>query len=73
MPTATIGHITRELYEQIVADDRELVGQMQRIQFTIGDHALEIEPMRPVGGAHPVPGEELLSVEASLQIYAGRV
>jgi hypothetical protein len=42
MPTATIGHITRERYEQIIAGDRELVGQMQHIQFTIGDHALEV-------------------------------
>ncbi|MEU8548916.1 DUF6192 family protein [Streptomyces roseoverticillatus] len=70
MPTATIGRITRERYEQIIAGDRELVRQMQRIQFTIGDHALEIEPMQPVGGAHPALGEDLFSVEASLQIYA---
>uniref|UniRef100_A0AAU1HN78 Transcriptional regulator n=1 Tax=Streptomyces sp. NBC_00180 TaxID=2903632 RepID=A0AAU1HN78_9ACTN len=41
---------------------------MQRIQFTIGDHALE--PMQPVGGAHPAPGEEPFGVEVSLQIYA---
>ncbi|MEU0414802.1 DUF6192 family protein [Streptomyces griseorubiginosus] len=70
MPTETIGHISRERYEQIIAADRELVGQMQRIQFTIGDHALEIEPMQPNGGAHPAPGEEPFGVEASLQIYA---
>ncbi|MFD3926623.1 DUF6192 family protein [Streptomyces sp. NPDC058614] len=70
MPTDTIGHITRERYEQIIAADRELVGQMQRIQFTIGDHALEIEPMQPVGGAHPAPGEEPFGVDVSLQIYA---
>ncbi|WP_329263295.1 DUF6192 family protein [Streptomyces sp. NBC_01478] len=70
MTTATIGHITRERYEQIIASDRELVRQMQRIQFTIGDHALEIEPMQPLGGAHPAPGEDLFSVEASLQTYA---
>ncbi|MEU6806679.1 hypothetical protein [Streptomyces neyagawaensis] len=57
MPTETIGHISRERYEQIIAADRELVGQMQRIQFTIGDHALEIEPMQPNGGAHPAAGE----------------
>ncbi|WP_405669817.1 hypothetical protein [Streptomyces sp. NBC_01530] len=56
MPTAVIGHITRERNEQFIGADRELVGQMQRIQFTIGDHALEIEPMQPNGGAHPPPG-----------------
>ncbi|UUU32287.1 DUF6192 family protein [Streptomyces sp. CA-210063] len=70
MPTATIGHVTRERYEQIIATDRELVGQMQRIQFTIGDHALEIEPMQQIGGARPAPGEDLFGVDVSLQIYA---
>ncbi|WP_406405119.1 DUF6192 family protein [Streptomyces sp. NBC_00879] len=70
MPTAVLGHVTRERYEQIIAGDRELVGQMQRIQFTIGDHALEIEPMQPVGGAHPASGEDLFGVDACLQIYA---
>ncbi|MFF5010884.1 hypothetical protein ACFY3G_49880 [Streptomyces phaeochromogenes] len=34
MPSVVIGHITRERYEQIIAADRELVGQMQHIQFT---------------------------------------
>ncbi|WP_406480415.1 DUF6192 family protein [Streptomyces sp. NBC_01615] len=70
MPTAVIGHITRERYEQFIGADRELVGQMQRIQFTIGDHALEIEPMQPNGGAHPAAGEDLGGVDASLQVYA---
>ncbi|MFH9967812.1 hypothetical protein ACH4PR_41725 [Streptomyces mirabilis] len=51
MSTATIGHVTRERDEQIITGDRELVGQMQRIQFPIGDQALEIEPMQPVGGS----------------------
>ncbi|MCX5425948.1 hypothetical protein [Streptomyces sp. NBC_00078] len=68
MPTAVIGHITRERNEQFIGADRELVGQMQRIQFTIGDHALEIEPMQPNGGAHPAAGEDLGGVDASLQI-----
>ncbi|MEV0221232.1 DUF6192 family protein [Streptomyces sp. NPDC050704] len=63
-------HVTRERYEQIIASDRELVGQMQRIQFTIGDHALEIEPMQSDGGAHHAPGEEPFGVNVSLQIYA---
>lgn len=70
MPTAVIGRITRERYEQFIGADRELVGQMQRIQFTIGDHALEIEPMQQNGGAHPAAGEDLGGVDASLQIYA---
>ncbi|MFJ9895361.1 DUF6192 family protein [Streptomyces sp. NPDC091280] len=70
MSSATIGHVTRERYEQIIASDRVLVGQMQRIQFTIGDHALEIEPMQPSGGAHPAPSEEPFGVNFSLQVYA---
>ncbi|MFF7601540.1 hypothetical protein [Streptomyces mirabilis] len=67
MSTATIGQVTRERDEQIITGDRELVGQMQRIQFTIGDHALEIEPMQPVGGAHPAPGEEPFGANVSLE------
>lgn len=43
---------------------------MQRIEFTIGDHAQEIEPVQQVGGAHPAPGEDLSGVDASLQVYA---
>ncbi|MGW5210673.1 hypothetical protein ACWEQO_05495 [Streptomyces sp. NPDC004051] len=70
MPTATIGHVTRERYEQITASDREPVGQTQRIQLAIGDHALEIEPVQQIGGAHPAPGEDLFDVDASLRICA---
>jgi len=64
------GSWARERYEQIIAADRDLVGRMQRIQFTIGDHAKEIEPVQQVGGAHPAPGEDPSGVDASLQIYA---
>ncbi|MEU9971266.1 hypothetical protein [Streptomyces malaysiensis] len=48
-----IGNVTRERYEQIVAEARELVAQIARAQFALGDKALEIEPMRPVGGWMP--------------------
>ncbi|NUP44200.1 MAG: hypothetical protein HOY76_46035 [Streptomyces sp.] len=37
--------------------------------FTIGDHALEVEPMRPVGGSAPY-SDVLFGVAASLQTYA---
>jgi len=53
--------------ESDISSDRELVGQMQRIQLTIGDHALEIEPVQPNGGAHPASGEEPFGVNVSLR------
>ena len=54
------------LFTLWVSADRDMVWQMQRIQFTIGDHALEIEPMQPNGGAHPAPREDV-GVDVSLQ------
>ncbi|MCX4910762.1 hypothetical protein [Streptomyces sp. NBC_00878] len=42
---------------------------MQRVQFTIGDHAKEIETVQQLGGAHPGPGEDLSGVDVSMQIY----
>ncbi|MET9648577.1 DUF6192 family protein [Streptomyces syringium] len=52
MPEATekIGNVSQSRYEQIVAELRDVVEQQTRGQFTIGDRALEIEPMRPRGG-----------------------
>ncbi|WP_425834066.1 DUF6192 family protein [Streptomyces fractus] len=64
-----IGHISRERYEQILAGDRDGIGQMGEIKFTIGDHALEIEPVRHVGGSRPADDREP-GVDESLQIYA---
>jgi hypothetical protein len=62
-----VGQVTRQRYEEIVAGDRQLVAQMGRAMFTIGDHAGEIEPMRPQGGSSP-HSDELFGVCASLQI-----
>ncbi|MFD9849320.1 DUF6192 family protein [Streptomyces parvus] len=45
-----IGAVSQSRYEQIVAELREVVEQQTRGQFTIGDRALEIEPIRPRGG-----------------------
>ncbi|MDF3144744.1 MULTISPECIES: DUF6192 family protein [unclassified Streptomyces] len=53
----------------MVASDRQLVAQIGRAMFTIGDHALEIEPMRSKGGSVP-HSDELFGVNTSLQIYA---
>ncbi len=47
------GNVTRARYEQIVAEARELIAQVTRAQFALGDKALEIEPMRPVGESMP--------------------
>ncbi|MDQ1005814.1 putative ATPase [Streptomyces sp. V4I23] len=48
-----IGNVTRTRYEQLVAEARDLISQMSKAQFTLGEKALEIEPMRPVGGSMP--------------------
>lgn len=45
-----VGAVSQSRYEQIVAELREVVEQQTRGQFTIGDRALEIEPMRSRGG-----------------------
>ncbi|MFD8381700.1 DUF6192 family protein [Streptomyces sp. NPDC059679] len=65
-----IGNVTRERYEQIVAEARELVAQIARAQFALGDKALEIEPMRPVGGSMPNGTDDLFTVEESLALFA---
>lgn len=69
--TDRIGSVSRQRYEQIVAELRDVVQQQARGQFLIGDRALEIEPMRPHGGQHEAaPGEELLTVRESLFMLA---
>jgi hypothetical protein len=45
-----VGSVSQSRYEQIVAELRDVVEQQTRGQFTIGDRALEIEPMRQRGG-----------------------
>ncbi|MEV7856989.1 DUF6192 family protein [Streptomyces sp. NPDC088183] len=45
-----VGEVTLSRYEQIVAELRDVVEQQTRGQFTIGDRALEIEPMRETSG-----------------------
>lgn len=65
-----VGNVTRHRYEQLVAQAKELISQVARAQFTLGDMALEIEPMRPVGGSVPHGTEDLFTVAESLQIFA---
>lgn len=65
-----VGNVTRSRYEQIVAESRQLIEQIGRAQFALGDLALEIEPMRPVGGSMPNGTDDLFTVEESLAIFA---
>lgn len=59
----TIGAVSQSRYEQIVAELRDVVEQQTRGQFTIGDRALEVEPMRQRGGE---TGDSEYTVEESL-------
>ncbi|MEU9382434.1 DUF6192 family protein [Streptomyces sp. NPDC048279] len=45
-----VGSVSASRYAQIVAELRKLVETASRIQFAIGDYALEVEPMREYGG-----------------------
>ncbi|MGW7314720.1 DUF6192 family protein [Streptomyces sp. NPDC054865] len=64
-----VGNVTRSRYEQIVADARELIEQVTRAQFALGDKALEIEPMRPFGGSAP-NSSDVFTVTDSLTMFA---
>ena len=48
--TSKVGSVSQSRYEQIVAELRDIVEQQTQGSFTIGDRALEIEPLRPRGG-----------------------
>lgn len=66
-----IGDVTRQRYEQqLVTRAKELIAQVARAQFSLGDMALEIEPMRSVGGSMPNGTEDLFTVTESLQMFA---
>lgn len=65
-----VGNVTKTRYEQLVAEARELISQVARAQFSLGEKALEIEPMRPVGGSMPNGTDDLFTVEESLQLFA---
>ncbi|WP_199896909.1 hypothetical protein [Streptomyces niger] len=52
MPASTkVGSVTLQRYEELVAEDRQLGLDETKIQFKVGDDALDIEPMRPHGGS----------------------
>ncbi|MFI9329240.1 DUF6192 family protein [Kitasatospora sp. NPDC052868] len=59
-----VGSVSAGRYEEIIIELRKLVETSRQIQFTLGDYALEIEPMREPGGSEPA--DELFTVKASL-------
>ncbi|MFE3379914.1 DUF6192 family protein [Streptomyces anulatus] len=59
-----VGSVGPARYAEIVAELRKLVESASRIQFTIGDYALEVEPMREYGGQER--SDELFTVKDSL-------
>lgn len=59
-----VGSVSANRYAEIVAELRKLVETASRIQFTIGDYALEVEPMRESGGQERSDG--LFTVKDSL-------
>src|SRR5690349_14456224 len=67
--SATIGQVTRQRYDELVMQSRNLVRELGRIQFKLGDNALEIEPMGTQGGS---PSLELpgLGVTEALRMFA---
>ncbi|GHE75746.1 hypothetical protein GCM10018785_50100 [Streptomyces longispororuber] len=65
-----VGNVTRQRYVQLVVQAKELIAQVARAQFSLGDMALEIEPMRPVGGSVPTGTDDLFTVAESLQLFA---
>ncbi|MFE3206478.1 DUF6192 family protein [Embleya sp. NPDC059237] len=65
-----VGAVSARRYEEIVAELRDVVEQMSRGSFRVGDRALEVEPMRPRGGHVALPGQELGTVAGSLRRLA---
>ncbi|MFH8350557.1 hypothetical protein [Streptomyces sp. NPDC018045] len=65
-----VGSVARDRYEEIMAELRAQMRADHRIQFTVGDRALEIEPMRGHGGSMPNGDDDLFTVEESLQLLS---
>lgn len=57
-----VGSVSEERYQELVTVARDLVDQESRIQFTLGDLALEIEPMRARGGRSSLEPNDFVSV-----------
>lgn len=66
---AKVGSVSRTLYEEIVTEDRQLVLDETKIQFKVGDDALEIAPMTGWGGSQPASSDGPGVVE-TLEMFA---
>ncbi|MFJ8391093.1 DUF6192 family protein [Streptomyces sp. NPDC094438] len=64
-----IGSVPGERFEDLVDQSVQLVRVMTGCQFTLGDIALEIAPLRMHGGNMSLEDEEL-GVEGSLRLFA---
>ncbi len=65
-----VGSVSRARYDALVGEDRKLVLDETKIQFKIGDDALEIKPMRPHGGSLPATGEKPFGGHQRLEMFA---
>ncbi|MFG2961585.1 DUF6192 family protein [Streptomyces sp. NPDC048291] len=71
MPVSTkVGSVSRARYDELVGEDRQLVLDETKIQFKIGDDALEICPLRDWGGSQPAANEDLFGVRETLEMFA---
>lgn len=67
-----IGNVTRQRYEQFVTQAEELIAQIARSQFALGDTALEIEPMRQERGDQGGVADVVGQAERHLRLVADR-
>ncbi|MGW2818939.1 DUF6192 family protein [Streptomyces sp. NPDC001415] len=67
-----VGNVSRERYEELVAQDRQLVLDETKIQFKVGDDALEVAPMQDWGGSHPA-ASEAPGIRETLEMFADDV
>lgn len=70
MSVTRVGQVTLRRYNQLVRQSKEWVAAHTKAQWAIGEAALEIEPIRHRGGQQAGPGEELLTVAESMQMFA---
>lgn len=68
--TDKIGSVTRNRFDEIVSELRAEMREDHRIQFVVGDRALEVEPMRQRGGSMPNGDDDLFTVAESLHLLA---
>ncbi|SCK58749.1 hypothetical protein YW7DRAFT_05609 [Streptomyces sp. AmelKG-E11A] len=58
-----VGNVSRTRHDELVAEAREPIAQVTKARFALGDKALIIEPMRPLGGSVAKGTDDLFTVE----------